>query len=114
MVNPRPLHGADGITYDVLNALAMLDRSPLLDLFNMSYEQGMLPSKWKDAVIIPIPKNNGDYRPISLTSCMCKMMERIILNRLLYLLGDNISDHLYGFRKGRNTAECIMKCLMRL
>lgn len=85
--------------------------SPLLDLFNMSYEKGKLPSQWKVGLIHPIPKGDQDYRPITLTSCMCKMMERIVLNRLLYKLGDLMSGNLFGFVKSKSTTDCVIKCL---
>lgn len=62
-------------------------------------------------MIILIPKANGEYRPVSLTSCFCKMMERIILNRLLYIIGDQLSSNLFGFLKGKSTSDCIIKCL---
>ena len=75
--------GEDGLTYDVINWLIGLDNSPILDLFNLSYRSGRLPCKWKTALIVPIPKHSGDFRPISLTSCLCKMMERVVLHRLL-------------------------------
>lgn len=42
---------------------------------------------------------------------MCKMMERVLLNRLLYLLGDNIFSNVYGFVKGKSTSDCVIACL---
>lgn len=52
--------------------------SPLLSLFNLSFKEDKLPIAWKRAILIPIPKPNGGYRPVSLTSCMSKMMEGMI------------------------------------
>lgn len=103
--------GEDGITYEVVNCLASIDNGPLLQLFNMSLKEGKLPRTWKKAIIIPIPKNNGDFRPVSLTSCFSKMMERIILDRLLYVLGESLSSNLFGFRKGKGTSDAVIKCL---
>lgn len=103
--------GEDGVTYDILNALVSMENSPLLDLFNMSYLEGRLPKAWKKALIIPIPKSSGGYRPVSLTSCLCKMMERILLNRLMYVIGDKLSCNLYGFMKGKGTSDCLIQCL---
>ena len=50
------------------------------------------PEDWHKAVIIPIPKPGKDkteatnYRPIALTSCICKTMERMINDRLVWFL----------------------------
>lgn len=63
----------------------------LLDLFNRIFIEGRVPSTWKEA-IIPIPKPGmdasmpGNYRLISLTSCMCKLMEKMANFRLTLLL----------------------------
>ena len=100
--------GMDGVTYDIINCLIMMKESPLLDLINLSYKNGRLPIKWKLALIVPVPKGNGEYRPISLTSCLCKLMERLILNRLLFVIGDQLSQNLYGFTKGKSTTDCVL------
>lgn len=88
-----------------------MDDSPLLHLFNMSLKEGKLPRAWKKAIVIPIPKGNGGTRPVSLTSCFSKMREKVILERVLYILGDKLSGNLYGFRKGRGTSDAIIRCL---
>lgn len=103
--------GADGLPYSILNCVAMMDNSPLLDLFNLSYKEGLLPDGWKEAIIIPVPKGRGGHRPISLTYCICKMMERVIVSRLLCLLVTNLSPNLFCFVKSRNTFDCMMKYL---
>ena len=104
--------GEDGLTYDIINALLKVEGdNPILDMFNMSYRNSMLPPAWKSAIIIPVPKSDGKFRPISLTSCLCKTMERIVLRRLIYKVGDSMSENLYGFMKGRATSDCFVHCL---
>lgn len=93
--------GEDGITYEVLNALATIDDGPLLHLFNMSYREGRMPRAWKRSLIVPIPKSGGDFRPVSLTSCASKMMERIVLERIQFIIEDQLHDSLYGLEKAR-------------
>ena len=88
-----------------------MENSPLLDLFNMSYAEGRLPTEWKKAKVIPVPKATGGYRPVSLTSCFSKMMERVLLNRLVYIVGENLSCNLFGFLEGKCTSDCVIKCL---
>ena len=62
----------------------------LLDIFNDIWETGKFPKSWEIATIIPIPKPGNDhaeqtnYRPIALTSCICKTLERMINTRLVW------------------------------
>ena len=79
----------------------------LTDLFQQSLTQGTLPSAWKHAYVSPIFKkgNKSDpknYRPISLTSLICKMMEHILVSQIMkHLQSYNIlSEVQYGFRPG--------------
>ena len=105
--------GEDGITYDVLRLLAQVPGNPLLHLYRMSLCEGVLPKSWTHSLIIPIPKKDSDkYRPISLTSCLCKVMERIILNRLMYRIGHKLSPKLYGFMPGRSTQHCFAEYIV--
>ena len=68
---------------------------------------------WKIALVIPIPKpgkNHSDpknYRPIALTSCICKSLERIVNNRLVWYLENKhiITEHQSGFRRRRSTVD---------
>lgn len=67
----------------------------VLELFNKVWEEGKLPVGWKEAIIIPIKKpgknitNPDSYRPIALTSHVCKTMEKMITERITYYLGRN-------------------------
>ena len=99
--------GEDGITYDLLRHLSAVPGNPLLALYNLSLQTATLPDSWTNSILIPIPKpNSPDFRPISLTSCMCKVMERILLHRLLHSIGPALSTSLYGFLPGRSTQHC--------
>jgi len=53
-----------------------------------------------------------NYRPIALTSCVCKVMDRMVNNRLVCYLERNkiITPTLSGFRKGRSTTDQLV-CL---
>ena len=75
------------------------------------WETGKFPESWELATIIPIPKPGKDhteptnYRPIALTSCLCKTLERMINARLVWYLETNnlISPVQSGFRSERST-----------
>ena len=105
--------GADEVHYQLLKHLPRISLQTLLNIFNRIWEEGTFPESWTKATIIPIPKPNRDhtnptnYRPIALTSCLCKTMERMINNRLNFYLESNniISEHQSGFRKNRSTTD---------
>ena len=67
----------------------------LLHIFNGIWTTGVFPESWRLATIIPIPKPGKDhaeptnYRPIALTSCLCKTLERMINKRLVWYLESN-------------------------
>ena len=83
--------------------------SVLLKTFNDIWETGNVPKSWKEATIIPMPKpgkdntNPNNYRPIALTSCICKTLERMINERLVWYLEKNniITEFQSGFRQKR-------------
>ena len=76
-----------------------------------------MPPSWKDATIIPIPKpgkdstNATNYRPIALTSCVCKTLERMINARLLWFLESQnlITNFQSGFRSQRSTNDHLVR-----
>ena len=89
----------------------------LLKLYNQVYLSGQLPTVWKHSIVIGFPKQSKDeslpssYRPISLTSTLCKIFERLATNRLTYVLEKNnlISNIQAGFRKNRSTIDQVIR-----
>ena len=83
----------------------------LLDRFNYIWDTGKFPEGWELATIIPIQNWRKDYaeptnyRPITLTSCLCKMLEKMINIRLVWYLESNnlISPVQSSFRSERST-----------
>jgi hypothetical protein len=103
---------------DEINNLFLINssdefKSILLDLFNVSVEKKSLPEAWKIARISMIPKkkanspNPKDYRPVSVTSCLGKLAERLVLSSLNRALEENdiIIKQQSGFRKHRQTKD---------
>ena len=84
--------GLDDITYLMLKKSHRNLIKGVLNLFNRIYAEESFPDVWRTAAIIPIPKpkkNASDplnYRPISLTSCVCKLMEKMVNARLTWYL----------------------------
>ncbi len=109
--------GKDQICYVMLKHLGKGALLKLLHLYNRVWEEGRLPNAWKEAVVIPIRKPGKDpskptsYRPIALTSNVCKIMERMITERLSYTLEKSrkLANYQSGFRKGRSTMDSVIR-----
>jgi ribonuclease HI len=109
--------GPDGIPPRFLKELGPEARRFILCCFNLSWKQGRLPQSWRNAEIIPLLKRDkpaGDvdsYRPISLTSCMGKLMERLVTNRLYHLAESRglLVEDQAGFRGQRSTEDQILR-----
>ena len=105
--------GPDGICNDILKHLGPKAKKTLLQLFNESWTSATVPAQWEKAFICPIHKkgkNKKDpksYRPISLISCLGKLMERIINRRLVWHLEANnlLTPTQTGYRKHQNTED---------
>ena len=109
--------GRDEIHYQMLKPLPPKSLKTLLHIFNDIWETGKFPESWELATIIPIPKPGKDhaeptnYRPIALTSCICKTLERMINTRLVWYLEFNnlISPVQSGFRSERSTNDNLVR-----
>lgn len=107
--------GPDEVMYSMLKNLAPSGKVLLLKLINRIYKEGKLPRRWKEAYIIPILKEGksstspGSYRPIALTSCISKILERMVNRRLVWFLETKglLPRFQCGFRKGRGTLDSL-------
>ncbi len=82
-VNVRKAAGPDGITVRVLRSCADQLAGLFTSIFNESLAASMVPTSFKQSVIIPVPKNSkpsclNDYRPVALTSTVMKVFERLL------------------------------------
>ena len=101
--------GPDGVHPMLLKECAKFLANPVSKIFKKSLDSGKIPQDWKQADIAPIFKKGNrtdaaNYRPVSLTSVVCKVMESLIKQQLVRHLESNnmISKHQHGFRKGRS------------
>ena len=94
---------------------------PLCELYNLSLSKNKVPSIWKEAIVTPIFKKGlkndaNNYRPISLTSVLCRVMEKIIQEKTIHHLLDNnlLSQNQHGFIPKRSTLSLHLNLLDEL
>ena len=103
--------GIDTVHYQLLKHLPDDSLLLLLYIFNQIWLTQDFPTSWKTAIIIPVPKpgkvlsDPGSYRPIALTSCLCKTMERMVNSRLTWYLERHMVITNCGFRRRRSTVD---------
>jgi hypothetical protein len=78
----------------VLKELSDVIAEPLADVFRKSLAESTLPHQWKVANVTPLFKKGdkskaGNYRPVSLTSIPCKIMEKVVRDSVFQHLKDN-------------------------
>ena len=108
--------GPDKVVYLKLKHLPRSGMDLLLHILNLVWSSHSFPSIWKTSSIIPIHKmgkpldSPASFWSISLTSCISKLFERIILSRLLFFLESNsiLSARQAGFRPGWSTLDQIL------
>ena len=110
--------GPDMLHPRLLYELRTVLTPPLTEIFNKSLLNGTLPYHWKLAKIIPIHKKGSkslpqNYRPVSLTSVVCKLLEKIVRLRLETHLKDHnlLSTFQYGFREGRSCTSQLLSAM---
>ena len=109
--------GPDGIHYHFLKHLSPESKQELLKMYNVLWSNDIFPHEWQESYIIPIHKSGkpreevSSYRPIQLTSSLCKTMERMINNRMLWYLESHnlLSPFQSGFRRGRQCLDNILR-----
>ena len=101
--------GPDKIYPRILKEVKDIICKPLCAIFNLSLQSGKVVKAWKLANVTPLFKKGdkscpGNYRPISLTSVVCKLMESILRNKIVEFLEEHkiITDTQHGFRNKRS------------
>ena len=108
-LNPKKAAGPDRIKPVVLQELRE-ELAPIVKvLFERSLDSGAVPLIWNSAYVSPIFKKGeksaaANYRPISLTCILCKVMEHIITSNVVKHVDSNglMYDLQHGFRERRS------------
>ena len=108
-LNVNKSTGADEIHGKLLYELRYELVKPLTHLFNLSLRSGAVPQDWREANVTPLHKKGSkfqvnNYRPVSLTSVVGKIVEGIVKQRLVSHLEEHslIKDSQHGFLRGRS------------
>ena len=116
-LKPNKASGPDGISVNVLRNCLNFD-VPLKILFDKSLKSGVVPQDWRDANVTPLFKKgartkSSNYRPVSLTSQIVKLLERIVYDNILSTLTKNkcISCHQHGFQEKCSCVSQLLECL---
>ncbi len=110
--------GPDGIGPRVLQELQQEMAPALAAVFTKSMEEGVVPADWRDANVTPIFKKGAksspsNYRPVSLTSVSCRVMESLIRDAITSHLMANklIKKSQHGFVKDRSCVTSLLEFL---
>ena len=117
-INENKATGPDGIPGKLLKICANEISEALSLMFQASLDQGCIPNDWKTANIVPVYKKGNrhevaNYRPISLTPIVSKLLEHIIHSNIMNFLEENniLNNYQHGFRKRRG---CVTQLITTL
>jgi hypothetical protein len=114
-VPPKTSSDREDLSYKVLKEGGIPLANALAQLFTLSIESSEIPPAWKMALVTPIFKGGDrlsvlNYRPISVTSCCCRIFERIIRHKILHFISENdiITSSQHGFQAGLSTDTILL------
>ncbi|KAL8617025.1 hypothetical protein ACOMHN_014196 [Nucella lapillus] len=108
-LQPNKATGPDSIPAFILKSAADEITPILTKMFQHSLDVGQVPTDWREAWVVPIFKKGdrhlpANYRPVSLTSIVCKVLEHIVHSSIMthYDQHGILTDCQHGFRKKRS------------
>lgn len=119
-VNHNKSPGPDEIHPKLLKALSNNDGfiNAVTELFRSCYNTGKMPQIWKLANIVALHKKgdkmkSSNYRPISLTSTLCKCYEKILKKHVLEHFERHLCQEQHGFIGKRSCFSNLLECMHR-
>jgi hypothetical protein len=116
-LKPNKSSGPDQISTNMLRECLGFD-VPLAILFNKSLQANQVPQDWRDSNVVPLHKKGsrtrcGNYRQVSLTSQVVKLMERIVQDHIFNLtrINKTFSCHQHGFQNQCSCVTQLLECL---
>lgn len=99
----------------MLKNLPYNTKKRLLHLYNSIFSN-YIPQQFKIIMVVPISKPGTDktlqnsYRPISLNSCLAKILDKMVANRLWWFVTEHklLNSRQFGFNPGRSTMDTLL------
>ena len=118
-IKVRKAPGPDGLPNRILKEFAFEISEVLCNIINASLFQGLVPSQWKCAVIVPLPKmiptpSLDKLRPVSLTSTLAKVTETFISKWMIQNMSQSLDSQQFGNRKGRSTSHYLVQLVQHI
>ena len=117
-LNAKKASGPDNICCKILKELSVEIAPILTHIFTQSIETGQIPPDWSTAYVTPIFKKGNrslpeNYRPVSLTSVPCKILEHIICSHIRKHLDDQkiLTAFQHGFRRAHSCESQLLVTL---
>ena len=111
--------GCDNIPYEALAVKSCWWQTAILNFLELCRISSCVPSIWKHGIVVPLAKSanstdRNDYRPITLTCCFAKLLERLILNRVRPTIDPRLDECQAGFRYGSDVQVYALLDTLRL
>jgi len=108
--------GPDSVTYILIKNISTKTKKHLPLIYNSIWSSKSFPNSWRNGYVIPILKPDKNkflsesYHPICLLNTLCKLLENMINNRLIWFLekSNYLTNEQNGFRRNRSTTKNIL------
>ena len=112
----RSAVGPDEVPNMLIKIFAFELSLPMTDIVNASLSSGAVPSQWKNAIMVPVPKvtptpSMDKLRPISLTCTLAKECETFVMRWMMQDMSPSLDPMQFGNRKGRSTSHYLADLL---
>ena len=111
------LAGLDYLDSKLLKITAGVIAHPVCHIFNRCLAIGLCPKSWKEAKVIPLPKdtksvfNEVNSRPISILPVLSKMLEKLVHGQILeyFISNQLLTDSQHAYRAGHSTSTALVQ-----
>jgi len=116
-INVHRAPGPDGLPNWPLRDSASHLAGPVCAVYNASVREGYIPSQWKEANVVPVPKVQplraveADLRPISLTATLAKLLESFVGSWILEHVVGSLDDRQYSALRPRSMTHALVDVL---